>query len=106
MSNVPPSQPPAHQLGTEEVNTTVPLVLSIVVTLLCCLPLGVVGIVFSAMAMSDKGNGNFAAAKDKAKKAMIFNYIGLAVGVLFILAYIALFVLGAVGAAAAGSAQP
>ena len=106
MSDVPPSHPGPNQFGTEEVNTTLPLILSIVVTLLCCLPLGVVGIVFSAMAMSDKGNGNFAAAKDKAKKAMIFNYIGLAVGVLVIIAYIGLFVLGAVGAAAAGSAQP
>src|SRR5690625_188980 len=40
---------------------------SIVVTILCCLPLGVVGIVFASQANTEMGVGNWAAAQEKAK---------------------------------------
>lgn len=86
-----------------EVQTTYPLVISIVTTVLCCLPLGVVGIVFAAMAMSKKSSGENAVAADYAKKAKLFSYIGIGLGVVSWIVVVAVNAL-AVGAAAAGAA--
>jgi hypothetical protein len=88
-------------MSDQQVNAVPALVLSIVVTVLCCLPLGVAGIVMSAMAMSAAGTGDFARAENLKKNAMICNYIGLAVGVVII---IIAFVGGFLGAAAEMSA--
>lgn len=56
---------------------------SIVVTLLCCLPLGIVGIVNASQASTELANGNIPEARRKADLAKKFSLIG--VGVFFVL---------------------
>lgn len=66
---------------------------SIVVTLLCCLPAGVVGIIFAAQANSAVGAGNYDEAREKAKTARLATLIGLGLGVVVIILYIIFFAL-------------
>lgn len=68
--------------GGEPPNTTPYLIASIAMTLCCCLPLGVVGIVFSALAMGDVNKGEYAAAEQKLKNAKLTLIIGLVLGLL------------------------
>lgn len=104
MSQFPPSTPGDLQAG-QPVNATTPLILSIVCTVLCCLPLGIVGIVFSAMAMSANGSGEYTKAADLAGKGRLFSLIGIGIGAVFVIGYVLLVViLGVGGAAAAGAA--
>jgi hypothetical protein len=53
---------------------------SIVVTVLCCLPLGIVGIVFSSQAQTEISNHNYAAAQEKARQAKTFTLVGAGIG--------------------------
>ena len=55
---------------------------SIVVTLCCCLPLGIVGIIFATQVNGKLAAGDIVGAQDAAKKAKMFTLIGLAGGVL------------------------
>ena len=69
----------------DQFNMTTPnvpdyLVWSILLTLCCCPPLGIVGIVFSVMANSAKQQGDFQTAMEHAKKAKLFLLIGLGLG--------------------------
>lgn len=64
---------------------------SIVVTLLCCLPLGIVGIIFAAQAQTELGRGNYGEAQAKAKQAKTFTIIGFAIGLLGIFIWVPLF---------------
>lgn len=72
---------------------------SIIVTLCCCLPLGVAAIVFSAMAMSANKEGDFVKAHDYAEKANKFAWIGFWIGLVLGLINIALNVLSAMATA-------
>lgn len=58
---------------------------SIVVTLCCCLPLGVVGIIFAAQVNTKLAQGDIAGARDASQKAKMFTLIGFAVGIVVIL---------------------
>lgn len=71
---------PAAQPAGQPPQIDVWLWQSIVVTILCCLPLGVVGIVFASQANTEMGVGNWAAAEEKAKQAKTFTIIGFALG--------------------------
>jgi hypothetical protein len=53
---------------------------SIVCTLCCCLPLGIVGIVFAAQVNGKLAAGDFAGAQEAAGKAKMFTLIGIGVG--------------------------
>ena len=64
---------------------------SIVVTVLCCLPLGIVGIVFSSQAQTEISNRNYAVAQQKAKQAKTFTLIGGGIGLLSWLVMFGLF---------------
>lgn len=68
---------------------------SIVVTLLCCLPAGVVGIIFAAQANSAVSAGDYAEAREKAKTARLATLIGLGLGVVVVLIYIVFFAIAA-----------
>jgi hypothetical protein len=86
-------------------NTTLWLVLSILATLFCCLPFGIVAIVYTAMAMSRAGAGDYAGANDKLRFAKIWFWVSVGVSLLFLILYVVLVALGLVaglGAAAAG----
>ena len=76
------------------------LILSIISTLCCCLPFGVVGIVFSAKINSAMLAGNLEEAQNNAKMARIWIIVSFAIGLLTWLIYMALIVTGAVSGSA------
>ena len=76
------------------------LILSIISTLCCCLPFGVVGIVFSAKINSAMMAGNLEEAQNNAKMARIWIIVSFAIGLLTWLIYMALIVTGAVSGSA------
>ncbi len=66
-----------------EVNTTLPLVLSIVQTVLCCNPLfGIIALVFAIQANNAKKTGDVVTAAAKAKTALIIVGVGFVLSLL------------------------
>lgn len=63
-----------------------------IVSAFCCLPLGIVGIVFAAQAQSAVSMGNYAEAREKADKARLWTLIAFGVGILATLLWIGLAV--------------
>ena len=76
------------------------LILSIISTFCCCLPFGVVGIVFSAKINSAMLAGNLEEAQNNAKMARIWIIVSFAIGLLTWLIYMVLIVTGAVSGSA------
>lgn len=54
---------------------------SIVATVLCCMPLGIVGIVFSSQAQAAINVGNLVEARQKAQQAKTFTLISVGLGI-------------------------
>jgi len=84
------------------------LVESILVTLFCCLPFGIVGIVNSANVNSRFDAGDFAGADKASKEAGKWTKVGFFVGIAGVVIYlVCVFVFGMAmfGAAAAGAAH-
>lgn len=87
-------------MNQKPVNWVPYLVLSIISTLCCCLPFGVVGIVFSAKINSSMTAGNLEEAQNNAKMARIWIIVSFAIGLLTWLIYMVLIVTGAVSGSA------
>lgn len=68
------------------------LVESILVTLFCCLPFGVVGIVYASQVSSKFNSGDQAGALEASKNAAKWTKIGFFVGLAVLLLYIILIV--------------
>jgi predicted secreted protein len=88
---------PAAQPGAQPPNNY--LVWAILSTIFCCLPLGIVSIVFAAQVNSKWASGDVAGAREsseKAKKFAIWSAIaGVVVGVLYaILVFAGIFAMG------------
>lgn len=66
------------------------LVESILVTIFCCLPLGIVGIVFASQVSSKYTAGDYAGAEESSKQAKKFMIWGLIAGIVVLVAYIAI----------------
>ncbi len=92
------SGPSAGSAGAPAENIDTWLWQSIVATLLCCLPLGVVGIVFSAQAQSAMNVGNYEEARNKAGTARTMTLIAVGVGLAAILIWVLFFFVGVGGA--------
>jgi hypothetical protein len=75
---------------------------SIVVTILCCLPLGVVGIVFASQAQSALNVGNVVEARDKAGTARLMTLIGGGIGLAASIAWFLWFLFVVVMAGSGG----
>lgn len=91
--------PPPPAGGTTTVsNYLIPAIISV----FCCMPLGVVAIVFAAQVNSKVAAGDIAGAMDSAKKAKMFSFIALGLGLLAGLIYVVWIVL-IVGLSAAGN---
>jgi hypothetical protein len=85
--------------------STVPnhLVWAILATLFCCLPLGIVAIIFAAQVNTKLQAGDYAGAVDSSNKAKMWSWIAFASGFVVILLYVIFaVVLGVLGAVAEG----
>ena len=71
-------------------NHTLHLILAIVATIFCCLPLGIVAIVFAAIGMSREGSGDLAGAESAARTASICYWIAIGIGVVVGIGYVLL----------------
>jgi len=75
------------------------LVWAILTTLLCCLPFGVVAIIFAAQVDGKYNSGDYEGAKDSSAKAKKFSLIALIAGVAVAVLYIAFIaIMAALGA--------
>ncbi|MEX0836075.1 MAG: CD225/dispanin family protein [Nitriliruptor sp.] len=72
---------------------------SIVATILCCQPLGIVAIVRSAQAGSARDAGNIVVARQRAEQARTWTLASVGVGVLFVGGFLLLAILGSAASA-------
>ena len=101
VQQMPPQQPPMQGfnqapqfnqpqfnpgMGTP-VNGTMYLVLSIIATVLCCLPFGIAGIVFATKINQLNLVGDYQGAQKAAKSSMIFTIVAAASGIIAGIAY-------------------
>ena len=70
------------------------MVFAIISTLLCCLPLGIVAIVYASKISSLQKAGDYAGAQEAAKKARLFTILGAVIGLIVSIIYIAIAVAG------------
>ncbi len=82
--------PPAGGDTTTVPNYLVPAILSI----FCCWPLGIVAIIFAAQVNGKVAAGDLAGAADASKKAKLFSFIAIGIGVVVGLIYLLLTILG------------
>ena len=86
-AGAPPPPPPSSSYApppTQQIPNY--LWQSIVVTLCCCLPLGIVGIIFAAQVNDKLGRGDIAGAMESSRQAKMFCWIAFGLGlVLYIL---------------------
>ena len=83
--------PPAAGGGSGTVpNYMVPAIISI----FCCWPLAIPAIIFAAQVNGKLAAGDTAGAEDSSKKAKMFSFIAIGLGVLGILIYVIMLVLG------------
>ncbi|MBU21997.1 MAG: hypothetical protein CL476_02675 [Acidobacteria bacterium] len=68
--------------------------LAILVTVLCCLPLGVVGIVHAAQVNAKAQAGDIAGAEESARKAKMWSLWGLGLGLVVFGGYVLLALVG------------
>ncbi|GGA87414.1 hypothetical protein GCM10011521_27290 [Arenimonas soli] len=71
------------------------LVWAILVTLFCCLPGGIVAIVYAAQVDGKAAAGDYAGAQQSADNAKLWCWISLGVGLFAIVAWFGLVMLGA-----------
>ena len=71
------------------------LVWAILETLFCCQPFGIAGIVYSAMAISAKQQGNYQQAIENAKTARLLLLIGISGYAIIVVGVLGLMLLGA-----------
>jgi hypothetical protein len=70
--------PPAPGTADKVPNYLIPAIISA----LCCFPLGIISIVFAAQVNGKVASGDTAGALDAAKKAKLFSYIFIGLGIL------------------------
>jgi len=73
-----------------------------IISLFCCLPLGIVAVIFAARVNGQVQAGDTAGALDSSRKAKMFSYIGLILGLIWIAIWVVMTVLG-VGSVALGN---
>ena len=100
MNAQPPFQQPNNQQMPPQPDNY--LVWAILVTVLCCLPLGVASIIYSVKVGSLYAQGDYNGAVDASQKAKKFAMIGGIGGLIFIVIYVIFMVIAGAGAAMSG----
>ena len=100
MNTQPPFQQPNNQQTPPQPANY--LVWAILVTVLCCLPLGVASIIYSVKVGSLYAQGDYNGAVDASQKAKKFAMIGGIGGLVFIIIYVIFAVIAGAGAAMSG----
>ena len=95
--NWTPPPPPAGGSATVP-NYLVPAIISV----FCCWPLAIPAIIFAVQVNNKVTAGDIAGAQDASKKAKMFSFIAIGLGLVGILIYIIMLVLG-VGLSAIGN---
>ena len=93
--------PPSSGAPASVPNYLVPAIIS----LFCCLPLGIVGVIFAAQVNSKVAAGDTAGALDSSKKAKMFSFIAIGLGLAGIICYVLFVVIMGVGMGIAGSSS-
>jgi hypothetical protein len=65
-----------------------------IISIFCCLPLGVVAVIFAAQVNGKLTAGDYAGAVDASKKAKLFSTISIGIGLVWILINIIMMVAG------------
>jgi hypothetical protein len=99
---VPPTVPGSMNMNAVAPNTTLWLVLSIVATIFCCLPFGIVAIVYSALAMGRVSANDMVIAHKYVKNARIWVIVSVAATLVFWVLYFGSFAAMIAGAAGSG----
>ena len=100
MNTQPPFQQPNNQQMPPQPDNY--LVWAILVTVLCCLPLGVASIIYSVKVGSLYAQGDYNGAVDASQKAKKFAMIGGIGGLIFIVIYVIFMVIAGANAAMSG----
>ena len=93
--------PPSSGAPASVPNYLIPAIIS----LFCCLPIGIVGVIFAAQVNGKVAAGDTAGALDASKKAKMFSFIAIGLGLLGIIGYVLFVVIMGVGMGLAGSSS-
>ena len=86
----PWNPPPSPGAPTNVPNYLVPAIIS----LFCCWPLAIVAIIFAAQVNGKVASGDIAGAMDASKKAKMFSFIAIGIGLVVGVIYLLLTILG------------
>src|SRR5262245_34683363 len=90
--------PPAAGATATVPNYLVPAIISI----FCCWPLAIPAIIFATQVNGKVAAGDIAGAQDSSKKAKMFSFIAIGLGLLLALCYVVFFLILGVGGAMMG----
>ena len=85
--------PPPPGAAASVPNYLIPAIIS----LFCCLPLGIVGVIFAAQVNGKVAAGDTAGALDASKKAKMFSFIAIGLGLVGLICYVLFFVIWGIG---------
>jgi uncharacterized paraquat-inducible protein A len=84
-----------HPIAPKRIDNN--LALAIVVTVICCLPFGILGIVYAAQVNAKAQAGDISGAEESARKARMWSLWGVGLGLVVYAGYALLAIAGEMG---------